>query len=93
MDKWDDQDNVRSIGAARFNRNTDPAAHDPITALDAAYDWIKSLDQKPEHIIVLIGREMSDGASGTQFFQAGNYPYHAQQGLCSEGALMIRESS
>lgn len=88
----DDQDNVRSLGAARFNRNTDPAAHDATTALDVAYEWIKSLDHKPDHIIVLVGRDMPDGSSGTRFFQAGNYRYHAQQGLCSEGALMIREN-
>lgn len=85
-------DNVHSIGAARFNRCTDPADLDPITALDAAYEWIKSLDHKPDHVIVLVGRDMPDGSSGMQFFQAGNYRYHAQMRLCAEGALKIRES-
>lgn len=85
-------DNVHSIGAARFNRCTNPADLDPITALDAAYEWIKSLDHKPDHVIVLVGRNMLDGSSDTQFFQAGKFCYLAQQGLCIEGANRIRES-
>lgn len=85
-------DNVRSFGVARFNKISDPAAHDATTALDAAREWIKTLDHSPDHIIVLIGRDMPDGSSGTRFFQAGSFRHHAQQGLCAEGAHMIRES-
>lgn len=85
-------DEPTNLNVARFNRKTDPADHDPATALDAAYEWIKTLDHKPDHIIVLVGRDMPDGSSGTRFFQAGSYRHHAQQGLCSEGALMIRGS-
>lgn len=85
-------DEPTKLNVARFNRVTDPAAHDATTALDAAYEWIRTLDHKPDHIIVLVGRDMPDGSSGTRFFQAGSYRHHAQQGLCSEGAMMIREN-
>lgn len=86
-------DDPINLNVARFNRKSDnPADYDSVTALDAAYEWIKGLDHKPDHIIVLVGRDMPDGSGNTHFFQAGRYKHHAQQGLCSEGALMIRES-
>lgn len=85
-------DNIRDIGLARFHKVDDPGAHDAVTALDAAREWIDTLDHKPDHIIVIVGRTFPDGANGTRFFQAGNFRYHAQQGLCLEGANMIRES-
>lgn len=88
----DDPDNVYNLSVARFHRNSDPAAHAATSALDAAWDWIKSLDHAPDHIIVLVGRDMPDGGNETKYFQAGNYKYHAQQGLCMEGMNMIRES-
>lgn len=87
-------DKISSLAAARFNKNTDPAAHDAATALDVAYECIKELgeDEKPDHIIVIIGRHMPNGFSGTRFFQAGKFCYHAQYGLCAEGMQMIRDS-
>lgn len=86
-------DNVSSLAAARFHKNSDPAAHDPATALDAAREWLKELDHEPNHIIVMVGRDMPDGGSGTRYFQAGNYRHHAQMGLCHETMNMIRESA
>lgn len=63
------EDNVCSFHVARFNRISDPAAHEAITALDAAREWIKTLDQSPNHIIVMIGTDLPDGCSGTKFFR------------------------
>lgn len=89
----DDQgDNIRSLGAARMEKILDPAAHDPTAALEAAADWIRTMTDKPDHIIVLVGRTTPDGGSMTRYFQAGKYPHHAQQGLVVEGAAMMRES-
>lgn len=88
----DGQDNVRNLNVARFNKIADPAAHDPTSALDAALEWIKSLDEKPQHIVVFVGQDFPDGSSGTRYFQAGSYRHHAQQGLCLEGIHMLRES-
>lgn len=88
----DDRSNVFRFGAAQFNRSTSPWMLDPVTALDAAYEHVRSLEHKPDHIIVLVGRKMPDGASGTAFFQAGKFCYLEQLGLCVEGANRIRES-
>lgn len=88
----DEPGNVSSLGAARSNKAEDPADLDLVTALDAAREWIGSLDHKPEHVIVLVGRDMPDGSSGTRCLQAGTYRYHSQQGLCFEGMQMLRES-
>lgn len=89
-------DNVESLSVARFNNcGDDPAKCRPTDALDAAYDWIKNLapEDRPEHIIVLTGRTTADNASGTRYFQSGNYPAHGMLGLCIEGMHMIRESN
>lgn len=88
----DDRSNVFRFGAAQFYRSTGPEMLDPVTALDAAYEHVRSLEYKPDHIIVLIGCKTPDGASETTFFQAGKFCYFAQQGLCVEGANRIRES-
>lgn len=79
----------------RYNRITDPAAHSPRAALEAALAAYDELDpaERPTHIIVLTGRDLDDGGSGTRYFQAGSYRHHAQMGLLHEGAQMIRESS
>lgn len=70
----------------------DPAEFDPVTALDAAREWIEQCEEKPHHVIVLTGRVLKDGGCGTRFFQAGQYKYHAQIGLVHEGAQMIRDN-
>lgn len=82
----------QSFTARRFDKYGDPAAHDPIAALQVAKEWIDANPDKPDHVIVLIGRTTEDGGSGTKYFQAGSYPHHAQMGLCLEGQNMIRES-
>lgn len=56
-------DNVSSLNVAKFYKNSDPAAHNPVTALDAAREWLKELDHEPSHIIVMVGRDMPDGGS------------------------------
>lgn len=86
-----DDGKITDLNVVRFNRQTDPADHDPVTALDAAREWIEGCEHKPDHVIVLVGRTAKDGGSACRFFQAGNYPYHAQYGLVHEGAAMIRE--
>lgn len=89
----DDQDeSISKLSVARFHKNTDPAAHNPTAALDAAYEAIRSGENTPDHIIVLFGRTTENNGSAHRYFQAGNYSYHAQTGLCMEGMLMIRES-
>lgn len=85
-------DKISSLAVARFNRDRRTEAHDPVTALDAAKEWIAECEEKPDHVIVLVGRTTKDGGSATRFFQAGQYPYHAQYGLVIEGGNMIREN-
>ena len=79
------------IAVARFNKTDDPAKSRPLDALEAAKKCIES-EGSVEHVIVLVGRTMEDGSSGTRFFQAGSYPHHGMMGLCLEGMHMIRES-
>jgi hypothetical protein len=81
-----------SFIAHRFNKIGDPSAHDPVSALVVAQEWIAQQENKPHHVIVFVGRTTEDGSSGTKYFQAGNYPAHAQIGLCMEGMLMLRGS-
>lgn len=86
-------ENVVSIGAARFNKESqDPAECNPRDALEAAIAYFDHADDKPDHIIVLFGRTPEDGGSATKWFQAGSYQYHAQIGLLYEGGQMIREN-
>lgn len=88
----DEDNDVPKLSVARFHKNTDPAAHAPSAALDAAYEAIRTGETIPDHIIVLFGRNTENGASAHRFFQAGSYNYHAQAGLCMEGMMQIRES-
>lgn len=81
---------ISSLQMARWHKESDPAAHAPTMALDAAYEAIRSGENSPDHIIVLFGRDAEDGGSGCRFFQAGKYKYHAQTGLLMEGLLMVR---
>lgn len=87
-------DKVESLSVHRFHQIDNPAAHNPVTALDAAREWIDGLpeDGKPDHIIVLVARNMPEGAAGTRYFQAGSYNFHGMIGLCHEGANMVRAS-
>lgn len=92
------EDNITDLSVVRFHKNTKPDAHDPVTALDAARAWLdacKKAGEPAEHVIVLIGRnyEGENSGSGTRYFQAGKYHYHAQFGLVQEGALMLREGA
>lgn len=87
------KDNVSSLKVARFHKNRNPDAHEPVAALDAAYAWIKELgDAKPDHIIVAVGRVNEDG-NGTRYFQAGSFRYHAQIGLMLESIHLMREAA
>lgn len=91
----DDDGNVIDFGKMKFAHRTKPDQHQPITALREAVDWLIGAEENGthvDHVIVLFGRTTPEGASGTKFFQAGKYPHHAQMGLCSEGALLIRET-
>lgn len=84
---------VASLAAKRFEKIGDPSAHEALSALDVARDWVLNhAEGAPDHIIVLIGRTTSDNSSGTKYFQAGSYPHHAQMGLCFEGMEMMRDS-
>jgi hypothetical protein len=82
---------IDEVALARFNKTDDPADSPPGDALEAARHFLQS-ETGTEHIIVLVGRTMEDGSSGTRFFQAGKYPHHAVMGLCLEGMHMLRES-
>jgi len=84
-----DDDKISSLAVARFNRDRRTEAHDPVTALDAAKEWIAECEEKPDHVIVLVGRTTKDGASATRYFQAGQYKFHAQYGLVMVGGNMI----
>lgn len=87
---------VSSIGAAQFKRTDKPAHLRPVTALDAAYEYVRDdndIENPISHIIVIIGRDVGpEGCSGTMFKQAGSYRHHAQMGLCLEAMHMMRES-
>jgi hypothetical protein len=90
-----DNDNITDFAKAKFSRNLNPVENAPITALREAIDWLEGACAEGlavDHVIILMGRSTKDGGSGTKYFQAGKYPHHAQMGLCSEGALMIRDS-
>lgn len=87
---------VASLASARFDRATHPEELTGRDALVAALAWWDSCpaDEKPTHVIVMIGRDTpgKTTASGTKFFQAGTYRHHAQMGLCLEAMHQIRES-
>lgn len=82
------------LAVARFGRTDKPQGLNPLTALDACKAWIADLpeDERPEHIIVFTGKTQENGASGTRFFQAGDYGAHAQFGMIMSGLFMIHES-
>lgn len=67
-------DEVTNLTVARFDKIADPAAHEPEAALLAALDWVRSTKEKPDHIIVITGRTMEDGGSGTRFFRQETTP-------------------
>jgi hypothetical protein len=82
------------LTAKRFAKATDPKDHAPMDALYAALRWIKECEKEGypiEHVMVITGRTTEDGGSSARYFQTGKYPYHAQLGLITEGALMLRE--
>lgn len=87
---------VASMSSARFDRATHPEELSGRDAIVAALDWWDScpVDEKPTHVIVMIGRDLprKATASGTKFFQAGTYRHHAQMGLCLEAMHLIRDS-
>lgn len=85
-------DNISSIGVAKFDRATHPQGLSPRHALEKALADYDAVEKKPVHIIVMFGRDMEDGSSGTRYFQAGAYRHHAQMGLCLEAMHMMRES-
>lgn len=86
-------DKITSFGIAKFDRATHPSNLEPRTALEKALSDYDAVDEKPMHIIVMVGRDIGDeGCSGTRYYQAGNYRHHAQMGLCLEAMHMIRES-
>lgn len=87
-----DDGKITNLNVVRFNRQMDPAEFDPVTALDAAREWIAECENKPDHVIVLTGRVLENGSCGTRFFQAGQYKYHAQIGLIMEGLNMLRDN-
>lgn len=88
----DDNDNVTPLGAARFGRQTIPERTNIEDALLAALEWYRSAENKSDHVMILFGRTIEGGGSGTKFLQAGSYPHHGQMGLCLEAMHMIRES-
>jgi hypothetical protein len=88
-----DEPPIVSLGARRFHNATHPAMLDPRTALEAAMEWLNDpTTPKAAHVIVIVGRDVEDGGSGTRYFQAGDYRHHGQMGLMLEGMHMIRES-
>jgi hypothetical protein len=85
---------VSSISAAKFKRTKDTREVSPLDALEAAKEWILSLpqDERPSHLIVFTGANDAEGNGRTRFFQAGDFGYHAQLGLCQAGTRMIDDS-
>lgn len=56
---------VASLAAKRFEKIGDPSAHEALSALDVARDWVLNhAEGPPDHIIVLIGRTTRDNSSG-----------------------------
>lgn len=85
--------NVASIALARVDKGSHPRDHVATDALDLARAWIEEADAPPDHIIVFMGRTMSDNSSGTKYFQTGSFSAHAQVGLVYEGLDMLRKSN
>lgn len=84
-------DNIIHLDAQRFDRSAAPAENSPRDAIVAAlrdYDALCD-EHKPQHVIVLFGRQHEDGGSTVGFFQAGSYGNHAQLGLLNETALRM----
>ena len=82
---------IDEIAIARFNKTDDPHDLRPGDALEAARRFLQA-NPETEHVIVIVGRTMENGSSGTNFFNAGKYAHHAVMGLCLEGMHMVRES-
>ena len=84
---------VTDLNAKRWERDSDPAKHDPLEALRAALRAVESGEAPmPTHVIVAFGRDDETGSSATRFFQSGTYRYHSQIGLLSEAAAMLRDN-
>lgn len=83
---------IDEFSLRRFDKITDPAAHGPTAALDAAKKWIMEQpeEDRTQHVIVFCGRTTPDGGSAHRFFQAGSYPHHAQLGLIMAGLGMLQ---
>ncbi len=78
----------------RWNKIDRPSMHEPRTAIMAALDKYDELpvEKRPDHVIVVFGRNCEDGSDGTTFFQAGKFTHYSMMGLMLEAREMIRES-
>lgn len=87
---------IDEVAVRRFENANEPTDIKPVDALEAARKYVLEADDddRPEHIIVILGRmsKETDSGSATHFFQAGNYRYHAQIGLCFEMIQLLREN-
>lgn len=83
---------IDELAIARFNKTDDPKDSRPLDAIEAAKEFILGEGKDTHHVIVLLGRDMPDGSSGTRYFQSGSFRHHSVMGLCTEGMHMMRES-
>ena len=79
---------VTSISSIRWEREDDPAKFEPTAALEAAMRAAK--EKMPNHVIVIFGCDAEDGGCSARYFQAGEYRYLSQIGLCLEASMLIR---
>lgn len=84
---------VASLGARRFN-SADPM-ETRIAPRDAIEGALEECDRlKPDHVLIIFGSiDPSDNTSASSYYQAGNYTFPGQLGLCFAAGLMIRDDA
>lgn len=87
-------ENVVSLSAERFKRDTNPQNHSPRAALERAIEFFDSMpsNRNATHAIVIFATKTEEGYSGTRFIQAGALDYHGQMGLVAEAQCLMREA-
>ena len=77
----------------RWKKDTNPASHQPRTALEAASERLADLDAPPvTHVVVVFCTDEGNGGVGQGYFQAGSLGgTYATVGLLTSVSAMILE--
>jgi hypothetical protein len=77
--------------ARRWEKDTDPKSHPPVTALREALRQLEAGEIEAEHIMVVHAHHDSDGVSHVGFLQAGKFCELAQVGMMQRAARLIAQ--